>query len=209
MFASAFASDVERPDACGCGCGAPLRALEVCFADSCFAWKAAGEILGGRCRRGATDASTTEPEEVQMSAADDFDAVIEPYHEALRAIINGDPSGYKAMYSQGEDVTLANPFGGVARGRAQVEERLDRAAATFRDGEIVGFETITKSVTSELAYLVEVERPKAKVAGSDELTPTDIRVTTVFRPEAGTWKVVHRHADPAVGAQPPNAVFQR
>jgi ketosteroid isomerase-like protein len=144
-----------------------------------------------------------------MSAADEFDAVIEPYHEALRAIINGDPSGYKAMYSQGEDITLANPFGGVARGRAEVEERLDRAADTFRDGEIVGFETITKSVTSELAYLVEVERPKAKVAGSEELTPTDIRVTTVFRPEAGTWKVVHRHADPAVSAQPPNAVFQR
>jgi ketosteroid isomerase-like protein len=144
-----------------------------------------------------------------MSAADDFDAVVEQYHGALRSIINGDPSGYKAMYSQGEDVTLANPFGGVARGKAEVEERLDRAAANFRDGEVVGFETITKSVTSQLAYLLEVEKSKTKVAGSDQPTPTDIRVTTVFRPEAGTWKVVHRHADPAVAAQAPNAVFQR
>ena len=144
-----------------------------------------------------------------MSRADEFDAVIEPYHGALRAIINGDPSGYKAMYSQGEDITLANPFGGVARGRAEVEERLDRAAANFRDGEIVGFETITRSVTSELAYLVEVEKSKAKVGGSDELSPTEIRVTTVFRPEAGTWKVVHRHADPAGGPQPSETAFQR
>ena len=144
-----------------------------------------------------------------MSAANDFDAVVEQYHGALPAIINGDPSGYKEMYSHGEDITLANPFGGIARGRAEVEERLDRAGATFRDGEIVGFETITKSVTSELAFLVEVERSKAKVAGNDEPTRNDIRVTTVFRPEAGTWKVVHRHADPAVGAQPPDAVFQR
>jgi len=157
---------------------------------------------------GSDETATAEPEEVQMGGADEFDAQVEQYHEALRAIINGDPSGYKAMYSQGEDVTLANPFGGVARGRAEVEERLDRAAATFRDGEIVGFETITKSVTSELAYLVEVEKPRAKIAGSDELTPTDIRVTTIFRPEAGTWKVVHRHADPAVGAQPAETVFQ-
>lgn len=138
-----------------------------------------------------------------------FDTRIEPYHEALRAIINGDPSGYKAMYSEDEDITLANPFGGVARGRAEVEERLDRAAANFRDGEVVGFETITKLVTSELACLLEVEKSKAKVGGSDELIPTEIRVTTVFRPEAGTWKVVHRHADPAVGAQPPETVFQR
>ena len=143
-----------------------------------------------------------------MSRADEFDALIEPYHEALRAIINGDPSAYKALYSQGEDITLANPFGGVARGRAEVEERLDGAAANFRDGEIVGFETITKSATSELAYLLEVEKCKVKVAGSDELTPVEIRVTTVFRPEDGAWKVVHRHADPAVGAQPPETVFE-
>ena len=166
----------------------------------CFAWKAAvrGEILRGEDVGGATEWAIAEPEEVQMSRADEFDAVIEPYHRALRAIINGDPSAYKAMYSHG-----------VARGRVEVEERLDRAAANFRDGEIVGFETITKSVTSELAYLLEVEKSKTKVGGSDELTPTELRVTTVFRPEAGTWKVVHRHADPAVGAQPPESVFQR
>ena len=69
--------------------------------------------------------ATGEREEDQMSGVGDFDALIKPYHEALRAIINGDPSAYKAMYSEGEDVTLANPFGGVARGRAEVEQRLD------------------------------------------------------------------------------------
>src|ERR671932_1285280 len=110
--------------------------------------------------------ATADPEEVQMSGADDLDALIEFYHEALRAIINGDSSGYKAMYSETEDITLANPFGGVARGRAEVEERLDRAAANFRDGEVVGFETITRLVTPELAYVLEVERSSAKVGGS-------------------------------------------
>jgi ketosteroid isomerase-like protein len=80
-----------------------------------------------------------------MNAAGDFDAQVEAYHGALRAMVEGDPSGYKTLYSEADDVTLANPFGGVARGRAEVEERLERAAATFRDGEIVGFETIAKS----------------------------------------------------------------
>lgn len=144
-----------------------------------------------------------------MSGAEDFDALIEAYHEALRAIINGDPSGYKALYSEAEDVTLANPFGGVARGHAEVEQRLDRAAANFREGEVVGFETITTLVTSELAYLLEVEKSKAKVGGSDELTRTDIRVTTIFRLEAGVWKVIHRHADPAVDAKPVGTAFER
>jgi ketosteroid isomerase-like protein len=139
---------------------------------------------------------------------DDFDSLIEPYHGALRAIINGDPSVYKAMYSEREDVTLANPFGGVARGRAEVEQRLDGAAANYREGEIVGIETIAKSVTSELAYLVEVETYEAKVGGGDEFSPSGLRVTTVFRPESGGWKVVHRHADPAISRQPPETVIQ-
>lgn len=133
----------------------------------------------------------------------DFDALIEPYHQALHAIINGDPDAYKAMYSDREDVTLANPFGGVARGRAEVEKRLDGAAANYRDGEIVGYETVAKLVTRELAYLVEVESYRAKVGGSEEFSSIGLRVTTVFRPEAGTWKVVHRHADPATGRSRP------
>jgi hypothetical protein len=36
--------------------------------------------------------ATAEWEEDQMSGVGDFDALIKPYHEALRAIINGDPS---------------------------------------------------------------------------------------------------------------------
>jgi ketosteroid isomerase-like protein len=144
-----------------------------------------------------------------MSGADDFDAVIEKYHDALRAIISGDSSGYKALYSHADDVTLANPFGGIARGRAEVEQRLDRAAANFRDGEIVGFDTITRLVTPELAYLLEVERSNTKVGGSNQVTRTDIRVTTVFRHEGGAWKVVHRHADPAVDAKEAETAFQR
>ena len=143
-----------------------------------------------------------------MSGATDFDALIEPYHGALRAIINGDPSVYKAMYSDGEDVTLANPFGGVAQGRAQVEERLEGAAANYRDGEIDSIETIAKLVTPDLAYLVEIETYHARVGTSEEFSPAGLRVTTVFRPERGTWKVVHRHADPAIRPQPAATVIQ-
>ena len=104
------------------------------------------------------------------------------------------------MFSQREDVTLANPLGPVARGRAAVEERLERAASNYRDGELTGFEQIAKYETPELAYLVEVERVRAKVGGREELAPVALRVTSIFRPEGDTWKVVHRHADPITRA---------
>lgn len=143
-----------------------------------------------------------------MADAGDFDAVIEAYHGAMLAIINGDPSVYEGMYSTEDDVTLANPFGGVARGRAEVEERLEGAASNYRDGEVDAIETITKLVTPGLAYLVEVETYRAKVGDSNEASPAGLRVTSVFRPEHGAWKLVHRHADPAIGRQPRETVVQ-
>jgi ketosteroid isomerase-like protein len=63
-------------------------------------------------------------------------------------------------------------------------------------------------VTDELAYVLAIERQKAKVGASDEVTPFALRVTMVFRPEDGEWKVVHRHADPITTARPAESVIQ-
>jgi len=97
-----------------------------------------------------------------MTAVGDFDALIGPYHEALHALINGDPDGYKAMYSNGEDVTLANPFGGVARGRTEVEAKVEGAAASYRDGEIVGFETQAKLEGFSLRLTIPIESTRGR-----------------------------------------------
>jgi ketosteroid isomerase-like protein len=167
--------------------------------DAKYSARAVAEELGG---------SAIEVKGDAMTGTAQFDALIGPYHDALRAIINGDPGGYKAMYSEEGDVTLANPFGGVARGRAEVEERLDGAAANYREGEIASIDTVAKLVTSELAYLVEIERYQAKVGDSDEFSPSGLRVTSVFRPEGEGWRLVHRHADPAIGPRPAETVIQ-
>jgi ketosteroid isomerase-like protein len=76
------------------------------------------------------------------------------------------------------------------------------------DGEFVGSEIVAKYVTSELAYVVGIKRAKAKIGGREEITPYALRSTMIFRPEDGTWKVVHRHADPITTAQPAESVIQ-
>ena len=139
----------------------------------------------------------------------DFDEVVEHYHLALDEYVKGNPEPVKMLCSHREDVTLANPLGPAVRGWEQVAAAAERAASQFSEGESVGFEIVAKYVTPELAYLVELERVKAKVGGRQEITPFALRVTTIFRPEDGTWKVVHRHADPITTAQPVEALIQK
>jgi ketosteroid isomerase-like protein len=137
-----------------------------------------------------------------------FDEFVEQYHRALEEFFRGNPEPAQALYSQREDATLANPFGPVAKGRAQIVEATDRAAANYREGTATGFETAARCVTPDLAYLVEVERFRAKVGGSDEFATGALRVTSILRPEGGTWKIVHRHADPITTALRAESVIQ-
>jgi ketosteroid isomerase-like protein len=114
----------------------------------------------------------------------------------------------KELFSHRDDVTLANPLGPPARGGDEVAKTIEHAASTIRDGEITGFEIVSKHVTPELAYVLEIERQKAKMGGSGDVTPFALRVTMIFRPEGGAWRVVHRHADPMTSAQPAESVIQ-
>jgi ketosteroid isomerase-like protein len=140
-------------------------------------------------------------------AANDLDSAIERSHAALAAILKGDPSVYKALYSDRDDVTLGNPFGPYALGRRKVEETLDRAASNYRDGESTGVELVAKYVSNDLACIVEVERGRSKVGGAKELAAVAVRVTSVFRFERGAWKLIHRHADPITTPRPAESVI--
>ena len=139
----------------------------------------------------------------------DFDEVVEHYQRALGEFVKGNPEPVKMMFSHREDVTLANPFGSVVRGWEQVEATMERAASQLREGEKGGFEIVAKYVTPELAHIVGLDRTKAKVGARQDITPFALRVTIIFRPEDGTWKQVHRHADPITTARPAESVLQQ
>jgi|SRR5215203_4144108 len=151
-----------------------------------------------------------------MSAVDDVDELIERLRLAVDEFLKGNPKPTQELFSHREDVTLANPLGPaapgigpVARGWDEVSKTQEHAASLVRDGESVGFEIVARCVTAELAYVVWIERLKAKVGGGEDISPIAQRATMVFRPEAdGEWKIVHRHADPITTAQPAESVIQ-
>jgi ketosteroid isomerase-like protein len=143
-----------------------------------------------------------------MAAVDDVDQLIEQYQLALGEFFKGNPEPVQKMFSHREDVSLANLLGPPAHGWEQVAQTIERAASSFTDGEMVAFETVAKYVTPELAYAVWLERAKVKLGGMEDFAPSVLRVTMIFRPENGTWKVVHRHADPITTPQPAESVIQ-
>ena len=143
-----------------------------------------------------------------MAATDGVDRLLERYDVALREFYRGNPRPVQELWSHREDVTLAPPFGPPTHGWHEVGASMERGSAQFSDGEIVTVDVIEENSTAELAYIVRVERAKAKVGGSDEVTAIALRVTMIFRSEDGTWKVVHRHADTVVTRQPAQSIIE-
>jgi ketosteroid isomerase-like protein len=133
-------------------------------------------------------------------SASDLAQVIERDHQADDAFAKGDPEPKKALYSRRDDAVLANPLLPPARGWAEVEKALDYAASGLGPGgELLGIDGITDYQTSDLAYIVEIERYRLQLP-EEEAVPRSLRVTTNFRLEDGEWRIAHRHADTITAA---------
>ena len=141
-------------------------------------------------------------------APSDFDRAIDAFRQALVRYVTGDPRPVLELFSQRDDVTLANPLGPPRRGPAEVGMIAADAAAHLRDGSPPRFEEISRYSTSDLGYVVHIERTEARVAGSENLGQIALRVTMIFRREGDAWNVVHRHADPITTPRPITTIVQ-
>lgn len=132
---------------------------------------------------------------IEVSAiSDDFDAFVEMYRNGIRSMARGDNAPAMALYSQLDDVTLANPMGPPIVGRDNIARESARVAAGFTGGTME-FEEVTRCVMPDAAWIVGFERAQVQPVGSDEPVAMALRVTTIFRREDGAWKVALRHAD--------------
>lgn len=131
---------------------------------------------------------------------------VEASHRALAAIIRGDVEPFLALYSDADDITIGNPFGPFAAGRDGTRAAGTRAAGNYSDGEIVGFDHVATYSSDDLACVVEVERFSVRLANASELASVALRATSLYRRDAGGWRLVHRHADPITDVRPAGSV---
>lgn len=137
-----------------------------------------------------------------------LDDVIADYHGALDQFVNGNPGPLHALFSSCADVSLANPVAPIARGWEQVVRTQEHASSQFHESGPIHFTRVVTHVTAELAFIVETERWTGKAGVMQESAPFALRVTTIFRPEEGRWKVLHRHADALTASRPVESIAQ-
>ena len=127
-----------------------------------------------------------------------FDSALTALRRALNDLLNGTAGPVRALWSQSDDVTIANPFGPPRRGQVDVTEAIDAAAGQYQSG-VREFVELARFSTDDLGYVVQIEQTTARAAGTGRQLSFALRTTTILRREHAAWKVVHRHADPLSG----------
>lgn len=132
-----------------------------------------------------------------MAATKDLERAMERNLQAMRVFATGDNRPTKEFYSHNDDVTLANPFGGISRGWNEVSVALDYAVARFRDGDVT-VENMAVYESGDIATTLDLEHWRTRFGGRQEMSEFSLRVSTTFRRETDEWRLVQRHADPLV-----------
>jgi ketosteroid isomerase-like protein len=138
----------------------------------------------------------------EFPMASTFDDAINAFNAAQHHYLNGNPGPVHAVFSRRDDVTLCNPVGPPCRGPENVDRVAAEPSSHFTDGEVSGFDEVSRFVTADLGYLVRIERGQTHIDGSPEPVPYALRVTMIFRREGEVWKIAHRHADPITTPRP-------
>jgi ketosteroid isomerase-like protein len=128
-----------------------------------------------------------------MSERADFLKWVETeLRDAEVAIHNGDADPRRAIWSTEDPVTV---FGAwmTSTTAADAEAIFHRLEQDFSDCTSYVHEVVSADAIGDLAYTVGYEHTSASLNG--EPRAYTLRVTQLYRREAGTWKVFHRHGD--------------
>jgi ketosteroid isomerase-like protein len=136
-------------------------------------------------------------------------AFLAEWEAAQARLLEGDSARWKLRSSQGDDATIMGAFGGYEKGWKQVGPRYDWAAAQYKGRKVkVKTEYLSVVVSGDLAFTVAIERQEEARTGEQGPVRRALRATQVFRREEGSWKLLHRHADPLMEKSAPSAFAQ-
>jgi len=123
-----------------------------------------------------------------------LEATLEPQIRAEIAIHNGDVEPRLSTWSHRDPVTLFGAGVPVRTGWPAVHQVFEWLATTMTDCDEYEFELLAADADGDLAYMVGIERYRAKNAVGAPRNVT-LRATHVYRREPEGWRIIHRHGD--------------
>lgn len=140
------------------------------------------------------------------TAESTFKAFLPRWESAQSRFINGDPTLWKQNASHRDDATILGAFGGYGeKGWRAVGARYDWASSQYKPGAAtMNVEYLSVVVRGDVAFTVGIERQKGARVGEQNPMQRALRATQIFRRENGSWKLVHRHADPLIEKKAPS-----
>jgi len=114
---------------------------------------------------------------------------------ASTSFVLGDANPLRKISTAADPASIFGPNGNVVSGAEAVNAANEKGAQSFTAGGENQFEILHMTATENLAYWTGIQRSEVKLKESGELVPMNLRVTELFRPENGEWKLFHRHAD--------------
>lgn len=114
---------------------------------------------------------------------------------AARAYVTGDAEPLDQLVVHSGQATFHSPGGESVSEAESVARRYREDAAAFKPEGVTHFEILQQDSGGELAFWTGYQVARAQIGDMPEPQNMKIRVTEVFRREAGEWKMIHRHAD--------------
>lgn len=128
----------------------------------------------------------------------DFEQFMKQRDKASLAYLNGESGPLGEIVARHSPASFFGPRGGYTQGAEAVWSKYEHDGTNFEKGSQGEIEILHMEASDGLAYWVGFQRATAFMRGRAEAVPFNLRVTEIFRREGGTWKLIHRHADPLI-----------
>lgn len=115
--------------------------------------------------------------------------------KASQSYVSGDGKPLVKISAAKSPATFFSPGGDVTEGAKKIAARYQKDAEIFESADENKFETLQINADENIAFWVGLQKALVKMKGKKEPIPFALRVTEIFRRDAGDWKMIHRHAD--------------
>ncbi len=129
-----------------------------------------------------------------MSMKDDIRRASAQFYAGLNSMANGNAGPLTEIWAHNATVSTMHPIGGREIGWEAVRGSFGQVAHLASDGKIELKDQLIQGA-GDLAYETGTERGLIRLAGRE--VAFEIRVTNIYRHEAGKWRIVHHHSDTA------------